>query len=65
MNLLVEDAHREKMENLASQTAQYAQQAAQYAQQTAANSEKIRRNTAVSAVFTVANFFQLRDIRKR
>lgn len=65
LNLLVEDAHRDKMENLASQTAQYAQQAAQYAQQTAANSEKIRRNTAVSAVFTVANFFQLRDIRKR
>lgn len=58
LNLLVEDAHREKMENLASQTAQYAQQAAVYAQQTAANSDRIRRNTAVSAVFTVANYFK-------
>lgn len=58
LNLLIEDAHREKMENLASKTAQYAQQAAVYAQQTAANSQKIRRNTAVSAVFTVANYFK-------
>lgn len=58
LNLLVEDAYRDKMENLASQTAQYAQQAAQYAQQTAVNSDKIRRNTGVTAVFTIANYFK-------
>jgi len=51
LNILVEDAHRNKMENLASQTAQYAQQAAEYAGNAATN-------TAVTAVFTAANFFQ-------
>ena len=57
LNILVEDAHRNRMENLASQTAHYAQQAAEYAGNTAAN-------TAVTAVFTAANFFQLNDIRR-
>ena len=57
LNILVEDAHREKMENIASQTAEYARQAA-------ANTESIRRDASVTAVFTAANFFQLNDIRK-
>lgn len=51
LNILVEDAHRNKMENLASQTAQYAQQAAEYAGNTATN-------TAVTAIFTAANYFK-------
>ena len=58
LNVLVEDAHREKMENIAAQTAQYAQQAAQYAQQTADNTDSIRRVSAVTAMFTVANYFK-------
>lgn len=58
LNILVEDAHRARMEDIATQTAQYAQQAAQYAQQTAANTNSIRRATTVTAVFTVANYFR-------
>ena len=58
LNILVEDAHRARMEDLATQTAQYAQQAAQSAQQIAANTNSIRRATTVTAVFTVANYFR-------
>lgn len=58
LNVLVEDAFRADMKNIALLTAQYAQQSAQYAQQSAENTNSIRKTSVVSAVFAVANYFR-------
>ncbi len=58
LNVLVEDAHRNRMENYAAQAAQYAQQAAKQAGRAAAASN-------VGAIFSAANYFQVRDFIRR
>ncbi len=58
LNILVEDAHRERMEDLSARTAQYAQQAAASAAETAARAGQTARNTSVTAFFTAADYFK-------
>ena len=50
INVLVEDAHRKRMENYAAQTAEFAQKAA-------VNAGRAARASTVGAVFSAANFF--------
>lgn len=58
LNVLVEDAHRNRMEDLAAQTAQFAQEAARQAGRAASASQ-------IGAVFSAANYFQVRDFIRR
>lgn len=51
INILVEDAHRNRMENYAAQTAEFAHQAA-------VNAGRAARASTVGAVFSAANFFR-------
>lgn len=51
INILIEDAHRNRMENIAATTAAYTQKAA-------ANSGRAATAATVGAVFSVANYFR-------
>ena len=58
LNILVEDAHRARMEDLSQKTAQYAQRTAASAAETARRAGQTARNTSVSAFFATANYLR-------
>ncbi len=60
INVLVEDAHRNRMEDIATQTAKYAAEAAQYAQVTAENTARAAKYSGVSALFSAGTYLKLK-----